>query len=448
MKDLQAIVDQVVAQANADEQLEAVAISSSSTDVRVYEGEIESFSSADTHGVGIRVIKDGRTGFAWAGALDETIISETLADARDNASFAESDEFAGLAEPDGLAPTASDRLLRTDLVAVDTQRKIDLAVELERVIRAADPRISAVESCDYGDEIGSSAIATTTGVRGTESASASYVSAYTLASDGTDTQTGFGFSVGRHPDDLDIEAAAADAVGRATRMLGAVKPASERVTVVLDPFVTAQFLAVIASTLGGESVMKGRSLFADRVGEQVAAGIVTFVDEPTNPDAFTASALDGEGLATRRNAFIDGGVLTGFAHNAYTGRALGTASNGCAVRGGFKSRPGAGCAAVSLVPGTADQAELLSQVGDGVLVQSVSGLHSGVNPVSGDFSTGAEGLRIRGGATAEPLREFTIASTILRMLSDVSAVGGDLEWLPMSAAGVSLVIGDVTVSGA
>ncbi len=269
-----------------------------------------------------------------------------------------------------------------------------------------------------------------------------------MASDGADTQTGFGFSVGRHPDDLDIDSAASDAVNRATRMLGAVKPDSERVTVVLDPFVTAQFLAVIASTLGGESVMKGRSLFADRVGEQVAADIVTFVDDPTNPAAFTASALDGEGLATRRNAFIDGGVLTGFAHNAYTGRALATESNGCAVRGGFKSRPGAGCAAVSLAPGSSTQRELLAQVGDGVLVQSVSGLHSGVNPISGDFSTGAEGLRIRGGATAEPLREFTIASTLLRMLADVSAVGSDLEWLPMSAAGVSLVIGDVTVSGA
>jgi PmbA protein len=78
----------------------------------------------------------------------------------------------------------------------------------------------------------------------------------------------------------------------------------------------------------------------------------------------------------------------------------------------------------------------------------VSGLHSGVNPVSGDVSTGAEGLRIRGGEPAEPIREFTIASTLQRMLLEVREVGADLEWLPMSAAGVSLVIGDVTVSGA
>ena len=86
-------------------------------------------------------------------------------------------------------------------------------------------------------------------------------------------------------------------------------------------------------------------------------------------------------------------------------------------------------------------------MGEGVLISSVTGLHSGVNPVSGDFSTGAEGLRISGGALGEPLREFTMASTLQRMLADVQAVGADLEWLPMSAAGVSLVIGDVTISG-
>jgi PmbA protein len=103
--------------------------------------------------------------------------------------------------------------------------------------------------------------------------------------------------------------------------------------------------------------------------------------------------------------------------------------------------------AVSLVPGTRSQAELVAAVGDGILVQDVSGLHSGVNPVSGDFSTGAEGLRIAGGALGAPLREFTIGSTLQRMLLDVVEVGGDLEWQPMNAAGVSLVIRDVTVSG-
>jgi PmbA protein len=183
------------------------------------------------------------------------------------------------------------------------------------------------------------------------------------------------------------------------------------------------------------------------VGEAVAAPVFTLVDDPTNPAAFTATQVDAEGLATRRNALFDVGVLQGFVQNTTTGRRSGTASTGSAVRAGFKSTPGVGCRALALRPGTQTQEELIRAVGDGLLVQSVTGLHSGVNPVSGDFSTGAEGLMIRGGTAGAPVREFTIASTLQRMLQDVTAVGADLEWLPMSAAGVSLVIGDVTLSG-
>jgi PmbA protein len=117
------------------------------------------------------------------------------------------------------------------------------------------------------------------------------------------------------------------------------------------------------------------------------------------------------------------------------------------VRGGFKSTPGVGARALSLDPGTKSHDELLAEVGDGLIVQSMQGLHSGVNPVSGDFSVGIEGLMVRGGALAEPVREATMASTLQRMLKDVVAVGGDVEWLPGGAAGVTLVLRDVTISG-
>ena len=154
-----------------------------------------------------------------------------------------------------------------------------------------------------------------------------------------------------------------------------------------------------------------------------------------------------EGLAARRNVLIDGGTLRMFVHSSYSARRMGASSTGNAVRGGYASSPGVGCLALQLVPGTLDQAALIAGIDDGVLVQSVSGMHSGVNPISGDFSTGASGMLIRNGAVAEPVREFTIASTLQRMLLDVAAIGGDVDWLPMRAAGMSLVIRDVTMSG-
>jgi PmbA protein len=269
-----------------------------------------------------------------------------------------------------------------------------------------------------------------------------------MADDGDETQTGFGFSVGRSPDDFDLTKAAKEAVDRATRLLGATKPNSRRTTVVFDPYVTAMLLGVVSSTLNGEAVAKGRSLFKDRVGERVANANFTLVDDPTNPLAYTATDLDGEGLAARRNVLIEDGVLQGFVHNSYSARRVGAVSTGNAVRAGFKGSPGVGCLALQLTPGTRDQGALIADVSDGVLITAVQGLHSGVNPISGDFSVGASGLQIVNGIVGAPVREFTIASTLQRMLLDVIEVGNDLDWLPMRAAGVSLVIGDVTVSGA
>jgi len=446
MEDLQALADKVVAQADAGEQVEAYVSRGGQTEVRVYEGEVEHFVSAQSEGIGVRIIRDGRTGFAYAGTLDPGAVDEVLAEARDNVTFGTVDEWAGLAEPDGHART-DQPLWNDELAGFPTERKIELAKELERLTRACDPRVR-VDDADYADAWGEVAVATTTGIRESGRENGCYVSVSSLADDGDETQTGFGFSVARQPDGFDLTKAAQDAAERATRLLGATKPPSKRLTVVLDPFVTAQFLGVISSTLNGESVVKGRSLFRDRLGEAVASELVTLVDDPTNPVAYTATEVDGEGLAARRNVLIEGGTLRQFVHNSYSARRAGTVSTANATRGGFAGTPGVGCLALALQPGARSQEELIADIDDGLLVQSVAGLHSGVNPVSGDFSTGASGMLITGGAVGAPVRELTIASTLQRMLLDVAEVGNDVDWLPMRAAGVSLVLRDVTMSGA
>lgn len=444
--ELLALADSIVARAASGEQIEAYVSRGGETDIRVYEGEIEHFVSAQSEGVGIRVIRDGRTGFAYAATLDPSAVAEVLAEARDNAGFGTVDEWAGLAEPDGVAVV--DQVLWSDtLMATATERKIEAAKQLERLTLAVDRRVR-VDDANYADAYGEAAVATSTGIRVHGRENGCYVSVSTLADDGDETQTGFGFSVGRTLDEFDLERAAREAADRATRLLGATKPTSRRTTVVLDPYVTAQFLGIIGATLNGESLIKGRSLFAGREGEQVASPLVSLVDDPTNPLAYTATDIDGEGLAARRNVLIGDGVLRGFVHSSYSARRAGTASTGNAVRGGFTGTPGVGCLALQLAPGAKSQAELVAGIDDGVLIQSVQGLHSGVNPVSGDFSTGASGLLISGGSAGAPVREFTIASTLQRMLLDVVEVGGDLEWLPMRASGPSLVISDITLSGA
>jgi PmbA protein len=444
--DLQAVADRIVAQAKKGEHIEAYVGRGGETSVRVYEGALEHFVSAQSEGVGIRVIKDGRTGTAYAGTLDDKAIAEVLADARDNVQFGTPDEYAGLAVPDGVEPVPQ-KFWDEALAQYPTDKKVDLTKDLERRALAADSRVRT-ESSNYDDGWDESAFATTTGIRTSGRSNSCFVSVVTLADDVDDeTQTGYGFSVGDSPNDFDLDKAAREAADRATRLLGATKPATKRTTVVLDPYVTSQFVSILSSAFNGENVAKGRSIFAGRLGEQVAVPFFTLVDDPTNKLAYTATDIDGEGLAARRNVLIKDGALQMFVHSSYSARRMQTKSTGNATRGGFAGSPGVGCLAMQVTPGAKSQAELIADIDDGVLIQEVSGLHSGVNPISGDFSTGASGMTITNGKVGAPIREFTIGSTLQRMLLDIVAVGNDVDWLPMRAAGLSLVINDVTISG-
>jgi PmbA protein len=450
VSDLVALAERIVAQAKVGEEIEAYVARGHDVEVRAYEGEIESLSSATTGGIGVRVLvangSDGaRLGFAWAGSLDNEVVDSAVLEARDNAMFATPDPDVVFATPDGVVAAELD-LWDPSVADIATDEKVALALDLERQVRA-DPRIRQVSSADYGDERIEVALASTTGIRSFTRRSAAFLSASAIAGEGADSHTGTGFSVARGFAGLDADRAAKDAVVRSTRMLGATKPPSDRLTVVFDPRVVSTLLSVISSALSGEAVVKGRSFFAGRMGEKVATGSFTLVDDPTDPRAFAAAAHDAEGLACRRTVMIDSGVLQGFLYDTVSARRAGATSTGSAVRGGYAGTPGPGCRALVLQPGHHDQQAILAVVGEGVYVQSVTGVHSGVNSVSGDFSVGIEGLMIRDGELAEPVREVTVASTLQRMLQSVLHVGSDIEWLPGIAAGQTLAIGDMQLSG-
>lgn len=449
-EDLLGLAEQVVSAARPGEQVEAYVGRSYRTEVKVFDGGIESLSSADTAGIGVRVIAGSRQGFAYAGTLEPDVVAETLTEARDNAAFGTVDEHLGLPAPDGVEPQPLP-LFRPDMAAVPVEHKVALALEVERATRAADSRIRGLRTAAYDDARVEGAIASTRGIRAAWGRTVCSLYAYALATDDSTTppgtRTGYGYSVARHPDDLDADKVAIDAAERATRLIGAVKPKSQRLTVFLDPRVTPSLISGLSTPLSAETVLKGRSLFAGQMGAAVASQIFTLTDDPTDAAAYGASERDAEGLACRRNVLIEHGVLCDVLYDSYTGRRSGRPSNGCAVRGGFKSTPTPGSRALTLVPGDRDHHQLLADYESGLLVLSMTGLHSGVNTVSGDFSVGIEGVMVRGGAPAEPVREATIASTLERMLGDVVAVGSDQEWLPGGAAGVTLAIGGVTLSG-
>ena len=206
-------------------------------------------------------------------------------------------------------------------------------------------------------------------------------------------------------------------------------------------------MGIVGGTLSGEAVSKRRSPFADRMGETIASPLVSMIEDPTDARSFSADTHDGEGLACRPTALIADGVLQGFLHNTLHGPAprrgvdrVGRAGRAQHARASVRShcswrrerkRPRR-CWRRSTSASSCSRSRACTRAS---------------TPISGDFSVGVEGLMIRNGALAEPIREATLGSTIQRLLTDIIAVGSDLEWLPGGYGAATLVIDGVTLSG-
>lgn len=446
MPDLGDLCRAAVEGARGGEAVEAYAEESRHTEASALRGEIEGLTFAESRGVGVRLIADGRLGYAYAADPTVDEVRVAVERARENASLAEPDEFNLLPAFEPAAPIEG--LYREDQADISTDRKVGLALDLERRVVSIDPRVSKIDVAQIGDAASRVAIASTTGVQAEYQRTDAWCVAVALAVEGDETQTGFSFAIARGIDELGWEAIADEAVTRSVRMLGATKPATAKVPVVLDQFAAMSFLGVLAGALSAEAVLKGRSLFATMAGQQVGSELFTLVDDGTITTGPAASPFDDEGVPSGRTELFTRGTLNGFLHNTYTaGRTgEGTVSTGNAKRGGYRSAPGVGTSNFFLEAGELSFDQLLERAEGGVLIQDVSGVHSGANPISGEFSVGATGLRINAGALGEPLREMTVASTLPEMLAGITGVGSDLRFFS-SVGTPSILIGEMTLAG-
>jgi PmbA protein len=444
--ELDDLVRAAVDAAEDGEQLEAYAQRGRQTEITAHKREVEGMTFAEGRGIGVRVIRDHRLGYAWSAdpSIDEVRV--TVRRARENAALAEPDPANGLPEPEPIEALPELFHLGSAEAAVDD--KVRMALDLEAYATGLDPRAPKTDTVQIGDAVSDTAIASTTGVDATYARTDAWCVVVPLAVEGDETQTSFSFRITRSLDELDPHTVAEEAVQRSVRILGATKPPTAKVPVILDQFAAMSFLGVLASALNGESVLKGRSLFAPMVGEAVGSELFTLVDDGRILDGPGAAPFDDEAVPTRRTELFDRGTLRGFLHDTYTARRAGNGqrSTGNAKRGGYRSAPGVGTSNFYVEAGELRFDELLSRADGGVLIQDVSGVHSGANPISGEFSVGATGLRIHGGALGEPLREMTIASTMPEMLKSISGVANDLRFFS-SVGTPSLLIGEMTLAG-
>ncbi len=428
---------------------EAWAEGSREREVRVHGGEVESLTEASGRGVGVRAWIGERTGYAYGTDLSGSGLAEVAEAAVGAARVADADPNAGPPEPAGEPPSIEG--LRDEAVAATgTADVIELAKRIERTALDRDKRISGVEEVVYVDEDGQVALASSRGHRGSFASSVAYSFLQAMAADDGDVETGLGFGVGRSPEALDPEEIGIEAAEEASSMLGASKPGSRSCPVVLSDRVAASFAGFIGGALSADEVQRGRSPFAERLGDELASEALVLIDDGIDPAGLASAPFDGEGTPRGRTPLLADGRLLAYLHDSYTARRGGAASTGNAARSSYRSPPSVRPSNLVIEPGERTLEQLIADAGDGVYITEVAGLHSGVNPVTGRYSVGASGRTIKGGELADPVREFTIAGDLLETLAAVRAVGSEPRWVPFggSVRSAPFLVGEMTIGGA
>jgi PmbA protein len=415
-------------------------------EVRVYREAVESLTDAGGRGLGLRVFTDGRAGYAYGTDLSEGGLRALAEAAHAGAAAADTDEHGGL--PEAFGDTAIDGLHSQAFAEWTTERKIEIATQVDRAARARKG-VTQVEQTVYADSRGRVAIANSRGFASAYEASSAYAYSSAFAGAGADLMTGLGVGMARDPGGLDPEAIGGEAGDRALALVGARQPESRRCPVVLDAFVAASFAGFIGGMLSADAVQRGRSLFAGKLGEEVAAPQLRVADDATDPGGLASAPFDGEGSATRRNALIEEGRLATYLYDARTARKDGRDTTASASRSSYRSPPSVGTSNLVIDAGESSLDELVREAGAGLFVTDVAGLHSGVNPVSGTFSVGATGRLIEGGELGRPVREITIASDLVSMLKAVRGVGSEARWVPFggSVKAAPLLLEEMSVGG-
>ncbi len=408
------------------------------------DGGIESVISRGERGLGVRVLDAQRIGFAHTSDLAEMGIQACVEQARRMAKITEPDDDLRIATE--AVPSIDLDIAEPGMEDRSLAERGEIALAVEKAARAADPRITHFRKTSYSDSQVTTILATTTGVRGTYGETRYGAMTSAVATADGERQIGYHGESSRRFAGLDAQQIGARAAKRATEKLGAKPFKTQKLPVVLDPWMAESLLGAIAPLFSADNVLKGRSLFAEKMDQRVANDKVSVVDDARRRAGLRSAPFDGEGVATATRTVIDHGVLRGYFTNLKTSRKLGAKPTGNARRGSYASPSRIGPSNFYIDAGKDDPKQLVDRLDRALAITSLLNLHT-IDPVSGEFSLGATGTYLEKGAPQHAVQGVTIAGNLTDLLNRVTGVGTDLLFGPSGIGSPTLVIAELSVGG-
>ena len=403
------------------------------TSVNVDRGDVEKLSQAGSKGLGVRVIRDGRMGYAYTSDFGTSSIGKTIDAAVNLAEVADGDEYRSLPEPQPLPEDDLD-VYDQAIVELPIGRKVEMARRIEKAAFRYDERVVLTNRCTLISQYGSVAIANSKGIAG--SYDKTFIGGFVMAmaADENDRSMAYGFDFGSRLTDFMPTGIGTDAARKAVGMLGGRPVPTQRASVVYSPMAATSVLGALSRALGADAMQRNRSFLEGKIGQTVAADMVSVLDNGRLPGGIATRPFDDEGVPTAATRLIDEGVLQTALYDHYTATRDGTASStGNAGRSSHASMPTLDASNFYFQPGHETPEEVIGGVEQGLYVESVMNTAS-INPISGDYSISAKGYWIENGELSHPVNEVTIALPMQELLPNIKAIGNDLTFVPMMGA--------------
>lgn len=378
-------------------------------------GRTEQLERSETSDIGLRVFIGQRMAIVSSADRKPEALVDLVDRAIAMAKVVPEDPYCGLADPSQLATSWNvTELELADPVEPTPQDLIDRATACEEAALAV-PGVSNSEGAEASWSQGLVYLAASNGFRGSYAGTGHSISASVIAGEATGMETDYDYSSAVFAEDLRDPADIGRTAGeRTVRRLGATKLTTGKRAVVFDPRVSSSLIRHFIGAISGPSIARGTSFLKDQMGETVFGNTVTILDDPSIQRGHRSKPFDGEGLPTARKALIDKGQLTTWLTDLRSARQLRLSSTGNASRG-TSSPPSPSPTNLYMTQGARTPDALIGEIEDGLYITQMMGM--GVNGVTGDYSRGATGFRIKAGELAEPINEVTIAGNLKDMFA-------------------------------
>ncbi len=366
-------------------------------------------------GIGVRVITNGKVGYASTEEKSQEALDWVITEAKENAELQTSSE--------AFLPTGKN-LGKSDLIgeglSAPIEEKIAAVVGLEHNLRQ-DQRLKSIMMTRYIESESSTTIASSNNLDGSYRNGFSGVYGVFVMQEGESVKQSFDIDVSKEFYNLDPTVTAQKMIKNAARALGAKNLQTGKYKAYFEPRAFSQLLGLLQFMLNGKTLLEGKSLLADKLGKSVASKLVNIIDDPNLEKGLASRPFDSEGTKTKKITLIENGILKSFLHNSATAKETGQANTGHASRS-YKSSLGVGASNFYLKEGAGIKMD------KGIIITDLMGVHAGVNPISGDFSLQAFGLMVEDGKEQQAVENFAISGNFIDLLQNISAIGDKIDW--------------------